>query len=268
MSSVEIVPARPMPRVGTARAYRAAVERVVARMRESADAPLNLADMAAAAGVSRCHFDRMFRFVTGLSPRRFQTALRLHAATRLLLTTERAVTEVCFDVGYESLGSFITKFTATFGVSPQRLRQIADRFDQPLARWLEGVRMPRGRDIRGRIAFPRPFAGIVFVGLFGERIADESPMACAIVRGPGAFGMAAPPDGRYHAMAIAMRPEQRAIDVLLDDTLPRAAAPHPVIVRRGAASEEIALALRGPEAIDPPVNLTLPLLLQLAGAGA
>ena len=261
MSTVEITTPRPMPRVRTMRAHRAAVERVVARMRARADAPLNLAEMATAAGVSRCHFDRVFRFVTGLSPRRFQTALRLHTATRLLLTTERAVTDVCFDVGYESLGSFITKFTGTFGVSPQRLRQIADRFDQPLMRWLEGLPMQRGDAIRGRIAFDS--AGVAFIGLFGERIADESPMACAIVRESGAFGMSAPPDGRYHALAIAMRPEQRAIDVLLDDALPRAAAPRPILVRRGIASEEIALTLRGPEAIDPPVNLTLPLLLRL-----
>lgn len=265
MSGVEIAHGTPpLTRVRTVRAHRAAVETVIARMRESADAPLNLAEMAEAAGVSRCHFDRVFRIVTGLSPRRFQTALRLHAATRLLLTTERHVTEVCFDVGYESLGSFVTKFTSTFGVSPQRLRQIADHFDQPLARWLAGVTMPRGNDIRGRIA--GDFAGIVFVGLFGERIADESPMACAILRTPGAFALAAPPDGSYHAMAIGMRPEQRAIDVLLDDALPRAASARPVHVLHRAVSEEIALALRAPDPIDPPVNLTLPLLLRLAGA--
>ena len=261
MSSVEITrPSQPLTRVTTKRAYRAAVETVIARMRESADAPLNLAEMAETAGVSRSHFDRVFRHVTGLSPRRFQTALRLHAATRLLLTTDRSVTEVCFDVGYESLGSFITKFTATFGVSPQRLRQIADQFDQPLA----GVSLMQGHDIRGRITAV-DFHGIVFVGLFAERIADESPMSCAILRTPGAFALAAPPDGRYHAMAIGMRPEQRAIDVLLDDALPRAA--RPVHVVNGAA-EDISLALRAPDPIDPPVNLTLPLLLRLAGAKA
>jgi AraC-like DNA-binding protein len=266
MSTVEITQPRRMPRGRTAHAYRAAVERVVARMRERADAPLNLAEMATAAGVSRCHFDRVFRFVTGLSPRRFQTALRLHAATRLLLTSERTVTEVCLDVGYESLGSFITKFTSTFGVSPQRLRQIADHFDQPLVRWLEGRRMPRGNDVRGTISFAQDGNVVVFIGLFGERIAEDAPMACAIVRGPGPFAMPAPPDGRYHAMAIGMRPEQRAIDVLLDDALPRGAAPRPVVVHRGAAPEELALTLRGPESIDPPVNLTLPLLLRLREA--
>jgi hypothetical protein len=67
-------------------------------------------------------------------------------------------------------------------------------------------------------------------------------------------------------MAIGMRPEQRAIDVLLDDALPRAASARPVHVLHRAVSEEIALALRAPDPIDPPVNLTLPLLLRLAGA--
>ena len=251
------------PRITTARAYRDAVERVVTRMRANTAAPLNLAEMAAVAGVSRCHFDRVFRTVTSLSPRQFQTALRLHAATRLLLTTTRSVTDVCFDVGYESLGSFVTRFTACFGVSPQRLRQVASAFDRPLASWLQRMPPRAGHGLRGRLE-TYGFQGVVFIGLFRKRLPEESPAACAIVMGSDAFAMTPPPDGRYHAMAIGMRPEQRGIEILLDDTLPRAAF-GPVLVRRESA-EEFVLTLRRPGPLDPPVNLTLPLLLQLAGA--
>jgi hypothetical protein len=198
-----------------------------------------------------------------LSPRQFQTALRLHAASRLLLTTDRSVTDVCFDVGYESLGSFVTKFTATFGVPPQRLRQLAAALDQPLSRIAPVVQLPPPHPrISGIVEAPFGIDGIVFVGLFHERIADEAPAGCAILPRPGPFALASPPDGRYHALAIAVRPTQRAIDILLDDGRPRAATSHPVHVRGGTA-EEIALLLRAPEPIDPPVNLVLPLLLRL-----
>ena len=262
MSSAGMFSGRAAPRMTTRTAYRSAVESVVARMRASADAQLNLAEMAATAGVSRCHFDRLFRAVTSLSPRQFQTALRLHAATRLLLTTDRSVTDVCFDVGYESLGSFVTKFTATFGLPPQRLRQLASAFDQPLARIAPAIQQPPPCPrIIGRVDAPRGVDGIVFVGLFHKRIADEAPAGCAILPRPGPFALASPPDGRYHALAIAVSPSQRAIDILLDDARPRAATTQPVSIWGGAA-EVIVLTLRAPEPIDPPVNLILPLLLR------
>lgn len=266
MSTIDplLVERRP-PRMATALAYRSAVESVVTRMRADTTAPLNLADMAAVAGVSRYHFDRVFRTVTSLSPRQFQTALRLHAATRLLLTTTRSVTDVCFDVGYESLGSFVTRFTASFGVSPQRLRQVANAFDQPLASWLQRMPAPAADGVRGRLD-TNGFRGVTFIGLFRKRLAEEAPAACAIVAETDSFAMAAPPDGRYHALAIGMSPEQRGTDILLDDALPRAAC-GPLLVSRGMA-DDVALTLRRPEPLDPPINLTLPLLLRLAGARA
>lgn len=260
MSAAELFGTRPAPRTTTKDAYRSAVESVVARMRASAAAPLNLAEMAATAGVSRCHFDRLFRAVTSLSPRRFQTALRLHAATRLLLTSDRSVTDICYDIGYESLGSFVSKFSATFGVPPQRLRQLATVLDQPVASILRNSAPPPNARIRGTVQTTDGGSGILFIGLFRERIPAEAPSACAILSRPGPFAMESPGDGRYFALALDVRPTQRAIDMVLDDALPRGAAAHPVIVRRGTAPDFL-VTIRAAEAIDPPVNLLLPLLL-------
>ena len=50
---------------------------------------------------------------------------RLERARNLLVTTQERVTDVCFDVGYNSLGTFTRRFTETFGVSPRRLRSYA-----------------------------------------------------------------------------------------------------------------------------------------------
>ncbi len=72
---------------------------------------------ASEACLSEYHFHRLFRSTFGETPHDFLTRLRMDRA-RQLLASNRTVTEVCLDVGYESLGSFSTKFRAQFGRSP------------------------------------------------------------------------------------------------------------------------------------------------------
>ena len=76
-----------------------------------------LAQAAREACLSEFHFHRLFRASFGETPHDFVTRLRMDRA-RQMLACERSVTEVCFEVGYESLGSFSSKFRAQFGRSP------------------------------------------------------------------------------------------------------------------------------------------------------
>jgi AraC-like DNA-binding protein len=80
--------------------------------------PLTVDDLAAAAGLSRAHFSREFRRAFGESPHQYLLTRRLERAASLLRTTDRSVADVCFSVGLQSVGSFTTSFTKTFGVSP------------------------------------------------------------------------------------------------------------------------------------------------------
>ena len=79
-------------------------------------------DMAAAAGLSRAHFSREFRRAFGESPRAYLLTRRLERAASLLRTTDRSVTDVCLSVGLQSLGSFTTSFTRTYGMAPTAYR--------------------------------------------------------------------------------------------------------------------------------------------------
>ena len=96
------------------------------RAKDLADAryaePLGVEDMAKAAGLSRAHFSREFRAAFGESPHAYLLTRRLERAASLLRTTDRAVAEICFDVGLQSVGSFTTSFTRTFGKSPLAYR--------------------------------------------------------------------------------------------------------------------------------------------------
>jgi AraC-like DNA-binding protein len=97
------------------------------RAKDLADAryfePLGVDDLARAAGLSRAHFSREFRRAFGESPHAYLLTRRLERAASLLRTTDRSVAEICFDVGLQSVGSFTTSFTRTYGMSPTAYRE-------------------------------------------------------------------------------------------------------------------------------------------------
>ncbi len=96
------------------------------RAKDLADAryfePLDVDDLAAAAGLSRAHFSREFRRTFGESPHAYLMTRRLERAAALLRTTDRSVADVCLSVGLQGVGSFTTSFTRTYGVSPTAYR--------------------------------------------------------------------------------------------------------------------------------------------------
>ena len=96
------------------------------RAKDLADArysdPLEVSDMAAAAGLSRAHFSREFRHAFGEPPHAYLLTRRMERAATLLRTTDRSVADICLSVGLQSIGSFTTSFTRTFGLSPTAYR--------------------------------------------------------------------------------------------------------------------------------------------------
>jgi transcriptional regulator GlxA family with amidase domain len=96
------------------------------RAKDLADArymePLDVEELARAAGLSRAHFSREFRRAFGEPPHAYLLTRRLERAAALLRTTDRSVAEICFAVGLQSVGSFTTSFTRTYGKSPTTYR--------------------------------------------------------------------------------------------------------------------------------------------------
>ena len=84
---------------------------------------LDLDRLARQACYSRYHFIRRYRDEYGLTPHQHLTHVRIQAARRLLDETDLSVTEVCFAVGFVSLGSFSTLFKRHVGRSPARWRR-------------------------------------------------------------------------------------------------------------------------------------------------
>ncbi len=74
---------------------------------------------------------RQFKAVFGQTPHVYRTRERLEQARQLLLTGKYSVTEVCFEVGFSSLGSFSTLFTQHVGMAPSVYRRTVRRRKEP-----------------------------------------------------------------------------------------------------------------------------------------
>ena len=85
--------------------------------------PLDVRAIAAVAHISPAHFSRCFRTVFGETPHRYLQRRRVERAMFLLRSTDRSVTDICFDVGFSSLGSFSRTFHDIVGESPVGFRR-------------------------------------------------------------------------------------------------------------------------------------------------
>jgi AraC-like DNA-binding protein len=88
--------------------------------------PLDVEALARDAHMSAGHFSRQFRIAYGESPYSYLMTRRIERAMALLRRGELSVTEVCFEVGCSSLGTFTTRFSELVGVPPSVYRSQAD----------------------------------------------------------------------------------------------------------------------------------------------
>lgn len=106
---------------------RAELFRRLARARDfidaSVDRPVDMAQAAEVACLSYYHFLRLFRQAFGETPYKYLTRRRLEHARHLLITTDKTVTEISEEIGFESLGSFSWLFSRRVGMSPERFRR-------------------------------------------------------------------------------------------------------------------------------------------------
>ena len=87
--------------------------------------PIDLDDISDEANFSKFHFLRLFKNAYGRTPNQYLTDCRINRARKLLEEDCLSVSEICFEVGFESLGSFSSLFKREVGKSPSRYRQQA-----------------------------------------------------------------------------------------------------------------------------------------------
>jgi AraC-like DNA-binding protein len=256
-------------REDTLASHRRAVERVITDARERLCEPISLHDMSRVAYLSAFHFNRVFHQITGLPPAKFISAMRLDEAKRLLLNTNLSITDICFEVGYNSLSTFTRYFTQRVGLGPREFRYLAERITPAsVASLCAHYADLTGRatlhsSVEGFVEFSQCGEGPIFVGLFHAHIPQSRPAGGALLTSPGAFAIGPVPDGTYHLLAAALPPLSDTLGYLLPDSasLSVGAGNGPVIVRQGRANGRFNISLRPMVLTDPPLLVSLPFLL-------
>ena len=87
--------------------------------------PLDVEALARDAHMSAGHFSRQFRLAYGESPYSYLMTRRIERAMALLRRGDLNVTEVCFEVGCSSLGTFSSRFTELVGMPPSTYQRLA-----------------------------------------------------------------------------------------------------------------------------------------------
>ncbi|NUT05048.1 MAG: helix-turn-helix transcriptional regulator [Hamadaea sp.] len=233
-----------------------AVERVITLMRENLDEQLTVDDMARTAMFSKFHFSRMFQRVTGVSPGRFLSALRLEQAKRLLISTSYNVSDISLRVGYTSVGTFSSRFTRSVGLSPttyRRQRGVTAEIRTGTPGYATGAPPATVSGII-RHAKPSPRRRLIFAGLFRDRLPEGRPVACAVLREPGPFLIEQVPAGMWY---LLMHSVPKGAETARNDDLTEVATCGPIAVRPGAAVEGCDALLQPARHLDPPVLLAL-----------
>lgn len=257
----------------TAQLHCQSILRAIGCMRKDPGGCWRIADLAEVACMSSYHFVRVFGEITAISPARFLAALRMEKAKRMLLESSRPVISVCFDVGYNSVGTFTRIFTQFVGLSPNGFRRLRDQLSETPMEALVADFLQRQSasqpeiQISGCISSPAEVRCDVFLGIFPCRIPQGRPTSGVLLPSPGQFRLPLPPNVQGACMLAAAIPGSAELTAYLlpsQNTLLVASVPlpHSVLSSRRA----VELRLRSLSPYDPPVVIALPILLMPSSA--
>ncbi|MGA4844420.1 helix-turn-helix domain-containing protein [Streptomyces sp. G45] len=235
-----------------------AVTRVISAMYENLGEEITIDDMAETAMFSKFHFTRMFKGMTGTSPGRFLSALRLQEAKRLLVSTELNIADISNIVGYQSVGTFSSRFKSSVGLAPTTYRQLGG-FAERINTVASG---PTGRarplSLRGTVHAPQGSpAGFVFIGLFPGCIPQGRPVRCEVLDRPGPYLLEDVPEGTWHVLVQSVPYGMEEVEGTGEDASPSIGAYGPVTMSEDTLPKPADIELRPMGALDPPVLLAL-----------
>ncbi|MFD6949686.1 MULTISPECIES: helix-turn-helix transcriptional regulator [unclassified Nocardiopsis] len=247
------------------------VRQAVASMHKRYCDPLTLNEIAAEVFVSPYHFSRVFSRAVGVTPGKYLTSVRLFAAKRLLLTTALTVSDIVCSVGYNSVGTFTSRFTRAVGMSPTQYRdpKVAELLVVasheysclPPAEEMRRARRLRTRpegpshSISGAIDLPDEAGQTdVLVAVFPEAIPQGAPVAYEVLsaKGRAEFTVADVPTGPHVVIALAVPKGDRA----RSGRMFMGSSRHPVNIARGLRTY-VHLSLSEVQETDAPIAVTL-----------
>ncbi len=107
------------------------IERVIQKVRfyihEHIEHEIDLQKLSEEHQIGYSYFRKMFKKYTGVSPRQYHLELKIIRARELILTTEKSIKEIGYDLGFKSIFYFSRFFKNKVGVNPSELKRVASR---------------------------------------------------------------------------------------------------------------------------------------------
>ncbi|WP_418320958.1 AraC family transcriptional regulator [Piscinibacter sakaiensis] len=103
------------------------INSIVDRITGDVAAPVSASDLAQELGMTESQFSRFFRRSTGNTFTDFVNQIRVNRACQLLMETDRQVTHICYEVGFQNVANFNRRFRDIKGMTPSEFRQQSDR---------------------------------------------------------------------------------------------------------------------------------------------
>ncbi|GAB3292033.1 helix-turn-helix transcriptional regulator [Parasphingorhabdus pacifica] len=200
-----------------------------------AEEPIKLADVADHVGYSPFHLARSFEQRIGVPPGQFLAAHRFQHAKELILGGNDRIIDICFAVGFTSLGTFTRRFAADVGISPTEFRRLPDALADAPPRPVHVPGRARGGGVVTGTVHLSPGAQLalgcspaIYVGLFPRRSARGLPAAGSLLDESGEFALHGAPPGDYWLLASALPADARSQLVPTEEVL--GSSPWPVHV--------------------------------------
>ncbi|TMV49974.1 helix-turn-helix transcriptional regulator [Paenibacillus mesophilus] len=244
------------------------IDEVIAYIHEHIYDPLPLSRLAAYVAYSPYHFTRIFKERIGLSPQYYISSIRLQKAKDLLLRTNLSIRDIGLEIGQQSLGTFTTRFTERVGVTPSYFRNstlLAENQFRSL-RMLQDWNSPypvlnQQSGIEGTVQAAVPFEGVILIGLFAKPIPEGLPLYGTILSSLGYFRFTNVKPGTYYLMATSVSWNMKALDFMLPHETLRTRSKEPIVVEPFSSVPYQQVMLYPPRPDDPPILISLPLLM-------
>jgi AraC-like DNA-binding protein len=209
---------------------------------EHASEPIALTDVADHVGYSPFHLARTFERQVGVPPGQYLAAHRFQRAKELLLAGDEPVIDICFAVGFSSVGTFTRRFVTAVGLSPTEFRRLPDAMvtspPQP-------VNIPgharHGGVVAGSVHISAAAcaalgeAATIYVGLFPRRAARGFPVSGSLLGETREFLLTDVPQGAYWLLATALPVRDGPCAQLVPARSVVGACPSPIYISPNAA---------------------------------
>ncbi len=237
------------------------IRRVVSQIQSELDRTLTVTDIADIAALSPFHVIRVFREITGYTPAAMQTALRIQEAKRYLVAGNASVTDACFSVGFNSLGSFSQRFLQLTGVNPSDYRTAAGRVE-PIIEQLTSIdrasfkELPTRNSVSGRVHGVESPDSFYFIGLFPPGPPRGRPLGGDARQTSGDFVIRHVPDGTY-VIYSAVIARARSLKLVMPDTEIASGGGQIIQMVGGAPVTDVDIMLTPRTCIVTPIMTTL-----------